>query len=175
MSDQSNADPGRGTKRSSLARLVESCSQSANKRGIYLGRKSTKLHVALYRRTKGRLGSRMPGRPDTRILLLDHVGARTGTLRTSPLMLHTDGDIIAIAASKAGQPTHPAWFHNLKANPDTTIQIGDRTHPVRARVADDAERNLLWPRFIELFPSYDFYQRRAGDRQIPVVILTPRP
>ncbi|MFD4460023.1 nitroreductase/quinone reductase family protein [Nocardia sp. NPDC058480] len=83
MSDPNHADPG---KRSLVARLVESCSQFVNKRGIYLGRRSTKLHVALYRRTGGRLGGRMPGWPGARILLLDHVGARTGTHRTSPLM-----------------------------------------------------------------------------------------
>ncbi|MFD6400219.1 nitroreductase family deazaflavin-dependent oxidoreductase [Nocardia sp. NPDC060249] len=174
MSDSNNADPGYGTTRPLVARLVESCSQFVNKRGIYLGRRSTKIHVALYRRTNGRLGGHMPAWPDARILLLDHIGARTGIRRTSPLMYHADGDIIALAASKAGQPTHPAWFHNLKAHPDTTIQIGAECHPVRARVATDVERNLLWPKFIELFPSYDFYQRHAGNRTIPVVILTPR-
>ncbi|WP_446223434.1 nitroreductase family deazaflavin-dependent oxidoreductase [Nocardia sp. IBHARD005] len=173
VSNPNDPDPGRGNKRSLVARLVESSSQFMNKRGIYLGRRSTKLHVALYRRTNGRLGGRMPGWPDARILLLDHVGAKTGTHRTSPLMYHADGDVIAIAASKAGQPTHPAWFHNLKANPDTTIRIGAQSHPVRARVATDAERNLLWPKFIEFFPSYDFYQRNAGSRRIPIVILTP--
>ncbi|MFI1241004.1 nitroreductase family deazaflavin-dependent oxidoreductase [Nocardia salmonicida] len=127
--------------------------------------------MALYRRTNGRVGGHLPAWPDARILLLDHVGAKSGTHRTSPLMYHADGDLIAIAASKAGQPTHPAWFHNLKANPDTTIRIGTRSHPVRARVATDAERNLLWPKFIEFFPSYDFYQRHAGNRTIPIVIL----
>lgn len=164
----------RSTTTSSAGRLVESLSRFSSKRGIYLGRRSTKLHVAMYRRTNGRLGGRFPAFPDARVLLLDHVGTRTGTHRTSPVMYHTDGDTIAIAGSKAGQPTHPAWFHNLKANPDTTIQIGAVLLPVRARVATDAERNRLWPRFIESFPSYDFYQHHAGTRTIPVVILEPR-
>ncbi|MFD4460024.1 nitroreductase/quinone reductase family protein [Nocardia sp. NPDC058480] len=62
----------------------------------------------------------------------------------------------------------------MKANPGTMIRIGHRSHPVRARVATDEERNLLWPEFIEFFPSYDFYQRNAGNRRIPIVILTPR-
>ncbi|TCJ93526.1 nitroreductase/quinone reductase family protein [Nocardia alba] len=172
MSDPNKADPD--TTRSLTARLVASSSQFLNKRGIYLGRRSTKLHVALYRRTGGRVGGRMPAWPDARILLLDHVGAKTGTRRTSPLMYHADGDILALAASKAGQPTHPAWFHNLKANPDTTIRIGAESYPVRARVATDTERNLLWPKFVELFPSYAFYQRNAGTRTIPIIILTPR-
>ncbi|MGY0497523.1 nitroreductase family deazaflavin-dependent oxidoreductase [Nocardia sp. FBN12] len=153
---------------------MESLSRFASKRGIYLGRRSTKVHVALYRRTNGRLGGRFPAFPDARVLLLNHVGARTGTHRTSPVMYHHDGDAIAIAGSKAGQPTHPAWFHNLKANPDTTIQIGADLLPVRARIAADTERNRLWPRFVESFPSYDFYQRNAGNRTIPIVILEPR-
>ncbi|MFD3591129.1 nitroreductase/quinone reductase family protein [Nocardia sp. NPDC058640] len=84
------------------------------------------------------------------------------------------GDTIAIVASKAGQPTHPAWYHNLKANPHTTIQIGADHHPVTAREATDAERTLLWPEFVAFFPSYDFYQRNASPRIIPILLLTPR-
>ena len=101
-----------------------SASEFANKRGVYLGKRSTKVHVALYRRSNGRLGGHLPGWPAARILLLDHVGARTGRRRTSPLMYHRHADTVAVVASKAGQPTNPAWFHNLRANPDTTIQIG---------------------------------------------------
>ncbi|WP_410875436.1 nitroreductase/quinone reductase family protein [Nocardia sp. A7] len=63
-----------------------------------------------------------------------------------------------------------AW----EANPDNTIRIGADLHPVRARVATDAERNRLWPQFIESFPSYGSFQRHAGNRTIPIVILTPR-
>ncbi len=171
MHDQNRT---RDTATPLAAGLVESLSRFTSKRGIYLGRRSTKLHVALYRRTNGRLGGRFPAFPNARVLLLDHVGARTGTHRTSPVMFHTAGDTFAIAGSKAGQPNHPSWFHNLKANPDTTIQIGADRIPVRARVATATERNRLWPRFVESFPSYDFYQRNAANRTIPVVILEPR-
>ncbi|MFD3745856.1 nitroreductase family deazaflavin-dependent oxidoreductase [Nocardia sp. NPDC058633] len=174
MSDPNEADPGRETTRPLAARLVRSCSRFTSRHGIYLGRRSTKIHVALYRRTNGRIGGRFPAYPDARILLLDHVGAKTGTHRTSPVMYHADADIIAIAGSKAGQPTHPAWFHNLKANPDTTIRIDADLHPVRARVATEAERNRLWPKFVEAFPTYEFFQSHAGNRTIPIVILTPR-
>src|SRR5262249_6226366 len=99
------------------ARLAMSASEFANKRGVYLGKRSTKIHVAVYRRSGGGLGGHLRGGPAARILLLDHVGARSGRRRTSPLMYHEDGDRVAVVASKAGQPTPPAWFHNLTANP----------------------------------------------------------
>ncbi|HTZ85983.1 MAG TPA: nitroreductase family deazaflavin-dependent oxidoreductase [Solirubrobacteraceae bacterium] len=149
-------------------------SEFANKHGVYLGRRSTRIHVALYRRSNGKLGGHLPGWPAARILLLDHVGAKSGLKRTSPLMYHEDGDLVAVVASKAGQPTHPAWFHNLKANPDTRIQIGSAVRNVRARVASDEERDRLWPRFVAFYPGYDFFQRNAKGREIPIVILDPR-
>ena len=157
-----------------LARFVASSSQFANKRGIYLGRRSTKIHVALYRRSGGKVGGHLPGWPEARILLVDHTGAKTGVRRTSPLMYHEEGDVVAVVASKGGQPTNPAWFHNLKANPDTTIQIGSVARHVRARVATDEERDRLWPQFVAFYPGYDFFQRTAKDRKIPIVILEPR-
>lgn len=149
-------------------------SQFANKHGVYLGRRSTRIHVALYRRSNGRLGGHLPGWPAARILLLDHVGANSGLKRTSPLMYHEDGDLVAVVASKAGQPTHPGWFHNVKANPDTTIQIGAAVRNVRARVASDDERDRLWPKFLAFYPGYDFFERNAKGRKIPIVILDPR-
>ena len=77
-------------------------------------------------------------------------------------------------ASKAGQPTNPAWFHNLKANPETTIQIGSEVREVRARVATGEERDRLWARFVALYPGSEFYQRNARGRTIPIVVLDPR-
>jgi F420H(2)-dependent quinone reductase len=149
-------------------------SQFANKHGVYLGRRSTRIHVALYRRSSGKLGGHLPGWPAARILLLDHVGAKSGLNRTSPLMYHEEGSVVAVVASKAGQPTHPAWFHNLNANPDTTIQIGAAVRNIRARVATDEERDHLWPKFVAFYPGYDFFQRNAKGRKIPIVILDPR-
>jgi deazaflavin-dependent oxidoreductase (nitroreductase family) len=157
-----------------LGRFTAASSQVLNKRGIYLGARSTRIHVALYRRTSGRIGGHLPGWPDARIALIDHVGARSGVKRTSPLMYHEDGDAVAVVASKAGQPTHPAWFHNLRANPDTRMQIGSVVREVRARVATDEERDRLWPAFVAIFPGYDFYQRHAKGRRIPIVMLDPR-
>jgi F420H(2)-dependent quinone reductase len=158
----------------SLGQLTASCSQFANKRGIYLGRRSSKIHVALYRLTGGRIGGHLPGWPAARIVLVDHTGARSGTVRTSPLMYHEDGDAIAVVASKAGQPTHPAWFHNLEANPNTTIKIGSVVRDVRARVATDEERDRLWSKFVAFYPGYDWFQRNAKGRKIPIVILDAR-
>src|SRR6187399_1524338 len=96
-----------------LGRIAASASELANRHGLYVGRRSAKLHTALYRRTGGRLGGHLPGWPQARILLLDHTGARSGVRRTSPVMFHEEGELVAVMASKAGQPTHPAWFHNL--------------------------------------------------------------
>jgi F420H(2)-dependent quinone reductase len=149
-------------------------SEFANKRGVYLGRRSASVHVALYRLSSGKIGGHLPGWPAARILLLDHVGAKSGLKRTSPLMYHQDGDLVAVVASKAGQPTHPAWYHNLKSNPDTRIQIGSAVRSVRARVATDEERDRLWPKFVAFYPGYDFFQRNAKGRTIPIVILDPR-
>ncbi|MFE6858562.1 nitroreductase family deazaflavin-dependent oxidoreductase [Nocardia sp. NPDC057668] len=160
---------------SQLGRTVDSISHFANRRGIYFGRRSTRAHVALYRRTGGRLGGHLPGRPIARILLLDHVGARSGIHRTSPVIYCESGDVIAVIASKAGQPAHPAWFHNLVANPETTIQLGAEIRHVRARVATADERAALWPICAETYPGYDFFQRLAHPRVIPIVLLEPTP
>lgn len=158
----------------SFGQFTAASSQFANRHGIYLGRRSTKIHVALYRRSGGRMGGHLPGWPEAQIVLVDHKGAKSGVVRTSPLMYHKEGDTVAVAASKAGQPTHPAWFHNLKANPDTTIQIGSVVRAVHARVATDEERDRLWPMFVAFYPGYEFFQSHAKGRRIPIVILEPR-
>jgi deazaflavin-dependent oxidoreductase (nitroreductase family) len=157
------------------ARLNLAAADAMSDRGVYLGRRSTKAHVALYRRSGGRIGRKVPGFPGAEIALVDHRGARTGTPRTSPLMCLRDGESIAVVASKAGQPTHPAWFHNLRANPETTVQIGGEVLPVRARIADETERQRLFAEFVAVYPGYESYRERAHPRVIPIVILDPRP
>jgi deazaflavin-dependent oxidoreductase (nitroreductase family) len=129
--------------------------------------------VLAYRASGGRVGHRVPGLA-TGMLLLDHVGARSGTRRTSPLLYLADGDDLVIVASKGGHPRNPAWFHNLRANPETTAQVGPERRRVRARVAGAAERERLWPRLTRVYPPYRDYQRHSGERQIPLVILEPR-
>lgn len=157
-----------------FARLQLSLGEFASKRGVYLGRRSTRIHTAIYRWTRGRLGSRVPGFPDARVALIDHVGAKSGTHRTSPLIYLEDGGNVVVVASKAGQPTNPAWFHNLMAHPETRVQVGGEVREVRARVGSDEERARLYPKFVAVYPAYDFYEQNAPQRRIPVVILERR-
>lgn len=130
------------------------------------------LHTRAYRATGGRIGQRIPGVPGN-MCLLDHVGAKSGTKRTSPLSYIRDGDSYVLVASKGGYPQHPAWFHNLKANPDTQVQVKHRKIPVRARVATPEERERLWPEVVKAYKGYAVYQKRT-EREIPLVILEPR-
>lgn len=129
-------------------------------------------HTAIYRATNGRIGHRVPGAPP--MLLLDHVGAKSGTRRTSPLVYGKDGQSLVLVASKGGFPRNPAWFHNLRANPDTTVQVGSRRSNVHARVAEGEERARLWPLMVGVYPGYESYRRRT-EREIPLVVLEPRP
>ncbi len=128
-------------------------------------------HVAVYRLTNGVIGHRFPGAPP--VLLLDHVGAKSGRLRTSPLIYTADGDDLVLVASKGGHPKNPAWYHNLVANPDTTVQVGRERRAVHARTAGAAERERLWPLAVAVYGPYESYRRRT-QREIPVVVLEPR-
>jgi len=131
----------------------------------------TRAHVLTYRLTGGLVGQHIPGVPQ--VLLLDHVGAKSGKKRTTPLSYLDDGDDVVLVASKGGHPKHPAWFHNLRANPNTTIQVGSRRTSVTARVATAEERERLWPKVVELYSGYQSYQDRTK-REIPLVVLEPR-
>jgi deazaflavin-dependent oxidoreductase (nitroreductase family) len=128
-------------------------------------------HTRIYRATNGLIGHRLPGLPPT--LLLDHVGAKSAITRTTPLLYVKDGPNVVIVASKGGHPKHPAWYHNVCANPDTTVQIGAERRPVHARVATSEERERLWPKAVAAYGEYRHYQERTG-REIPLVILQPR-
>jgi F420H(2)-dependent quinone reductase len=128
-------------------------------------------HTVAYRLTRGVVGHRVPGFGS--MLLLEHVGAKSGRKRTSPLLYVRHGDDVFIVASKGGNPKHPGWYHNLRANPDTEVQIGSERRPVRARVATPEERRLLWPRAVDAYGGYREYQERT-EREIPIVILERR-
>ncbi|HEX4306120.1 MAG TPA: nitroreductase family deazaflavin-dependent oxidoreductase [Solirubrobacterales bacterium] len=175
LADDGGAETAAAGAPSLCARFNLAASEAMNDRGIYLGRRSTRLHVAAYRRSGGKLGGSLPGWPEAKVALVDHRGARTGAPRTSPVMYHRDGEAIAVVASKAGQPTNPAWFHNLMANPETTLQIGEEVRPVRARLATQAEGERLWPEFDAFYPGYAAFRERARPRVIPIVLLEPRP
>lgn len=127
-------------------------------------------HARLYRATGGRFGD-IPGLPP--LLLLDHVGARSGKLRTTPLIYMDDGADIVVVPSKGGYEHNPGWLYNLRANPETSVQIGSRSIPVRAREASDEERARIWPEAVEHNPVWGRYQKRTS-RRIPVVIFERR-
>src|SRR5262245_36895901 len=129
----------------------------------------TTAHVHLYRTSGGRLGGRTFG---ARILLLDHVGRKSGKRRTSPLIHVVDGDRLAIVASNGGSRRHPAWWLNLREQPETTVQVGGERRRVHAREAEGAERERLWERAVAAYAPYRTYARRT-ERRIPVVVLEP--
>ena len=134
-------------------------------------RRAFGAHGTLYRATRGLIGHHIPGLPP--FLLLDHVGAKSGKRRTTPLLYVKDDGHYVVVASKGGHPKHPAWLHNLRANPDTTIQVGGRRMEVRAREARAEERGRLWAKAVAAWKAYDEYQART-EREIPLVVLDPR-
>jgi F420H(2)-dependent quinone reductase len=128
------------------------------------------LNNTVYRASGGRLLGSFDGNP---VVLVHHVGRRSGEHRVTPLIYLEDGDDVVVVGSMGGTPKHPAWVHNLRAHPDTEIELRRETRPVRARTADAAERARLWPLLVEHYPGFGKYQART-EREIPVVILSPR-
>lgn len=123
-----------------------------------------------FRSNEGRVGGQFEGAP---MILLHHTGAKSGTQRVNPLVYQPLDNGYAIFASKGGAPTNPDWFHNLVANPDTEVEIGTETIPVRARVAEGDERERIWTKQKKQMPGFADYERNTT-RQIPVIILEPR-
>jgi deazaflavin-dependent oxidoreductase (nitroreductase family) len=108
------------------------------------------------------------------LLLLTTAGARTGQRRAVPLTYAPDGDRYIITAGNAGSDRHPAWYHNLIANPDDiTIEVGDETFKAAAVIASEPERSALYDLFAAAYPVLDVYQSQTN-RQIPIVVLTRR-
>jgi deazaflavin-dependent oxidoreductase (nitroreductase family) len=122
-----------------------------------------------FRANEGRVGGMFASLP---ILLLHHTGARSGSERVNPLAYHRDGERYVIIASKGGAPSHPAWYHNLMAHPDVTIEVGTQTLPVRATEAGGEERERLYSAQAELMPQFAEYAEKTT-RTIPVIVLTP--
>jgi deazaflavin-dependent oxidoreductase (nitroreductase family) len=123
----------------------------------------------LLRLTKGRFSIAV-GQP---VLLLKVRGARSGLERETPLLYAEDGDRLVVVASKAGSPTHPAWYHNVKANPTVDIIApGGRSGRYVGYEAEGEERARLWEEVNDLYAGYDVYQGRAGSRRIPVIIFS---
>ncbi|MFI1463996.1 nitroreductase family deazaflavin-dependent oxidoreductase [Nocardia carnea] len=126
-------------------------------------------HVARYEETDGEVGYEWNG---THILLLTTTGRKTGRSRTSALIYGRDGADYLVVASAGGAAKHPAWYLNLRANPEAVIQVKAQRFRVTARTATTAERPRLWGLATEYWPNYDVYQTRTS-RVIPLVVLSP--
>jgi deazaflavin-dependent oxidoreductase (nitroreductase family) len=135
--------------------------------GRALARGFLRTAVWLYRRSGGRIGGTMFGGP---VLLLTTTGRRSGRSWTVPLLYQPDGDRWVIIASNGGSARHPAWWLNLRAQPDASVQIGRETVPVTAVEVTGAERDSLWRRMADMYRGYDRYAQQTT-RTIPVVVL----
>jgi F420H(2)-dependent quinone reductase len=127
------------------------------------------LHCMVYRWSRGQLGSGVRGRP---VLLLTTRGRRSRRERTSPVCFLVADEQLVLAAAAGGRPRHPAWYLNLRANPQVSIQLRAQRRLMVARVAEGAERAHLWERLCREYPICASYAKRSG-REIPVVVLRP--
>jgi deazaflavin-dependent oxidoreductase (nitroreductase family) len=118
---------------------------------------------------EGRVGGMFEGMP---LLLLHHTGAKSGKSRINPLAYQSDSGRYVVFASKGGAPTNPDWYHNLKAQPNATIEVGTDTIEVVASEATGDERERLFRTQAERVPQFAAYEQKAG-RVIPVIVLTP--
>jgi deazaflavin-dependent oxidoreductase (nitroreductase family) len=128
---------------------------------------NTKI-IEEFRANQGRVGGPWAG---TTLILIHHIGAKSGIERVLPLGCFSQAGGFAIVASNGGSSAHPAWYYNLKANPRITVEVGTQTLTVLAEELDDTVRAELWPKLVAWAPSLDEYQARTA-RQIPVFMLT---
>lgn len=129
----------------------------------------SRKQAELFESTNGEQGGDLRGRP---IILLTSVGARSGKLRKTPLMRVEHEGVYAVVASRGGAPTHPVWYHNLKANPHVELQDRAAKRDYLAREVEGDEKAVWWERAVEAWPDYASYQEKT-DRQIPVFVLEP--
>jgi deazaflavin-dependent oxidoreductase (nitroreductase family) len=123
-----------------------------------------------FRANEGRVGGPFEGAP---LLLLHHIGAKSGTERVTPMMYQAVGDDLAVFASYAGEDVHPAWYHNLLANPDVTAEVGTDTVALHARDLPADERAPIWEKQKADYPGFAGYEQKTS-RTIPVVLLERR-
>ena len=126
--------------------------------------------IAEFRANEGRVGGNFEGAP---LLLLHSRGAKSGQERVNPMMYQAAGDSFAVFASKAGADTNPDWFHNLRANPEASVEVGTETIAVKARVLDDKEREPIWETQKSRYPGFADYEEKTS-RVILVVMLDRR-
>ncbi len=128
-----------------------------------------RANVIVYRRSNGRFGGKMQDLP---VLILHTVGRKSGKARQSPLLYIQDDDDYVIVGSRGGSDAPPAWWLNLQAMPEATIEIKGTRRQVAARKATTEEKTMYWPRLTAGYPFYNDYQARTT-RDIPVIVLTP--
>ena len=124
--------------------------------------------IGEFRANEGKVGGMFEGAP---LLLLHHVGARTGTERLTPLMYQSVPGGYAVFASKAGADSNPDWFYNVKANGNTMIEVGSSSLPVKVRVAQGAEHDDIWSKQKRDWPQFAEYERQTTRAVIPVIVL----
>ncbi len=123
--------------------------------------------IGEFRANDGKVTGVFAGAP---VLLLTTTGARSGRKHTTPLVYQQDGDRIVVFGSKGGAPTHPAWYHNLVANPVVTVELPGETFEAKAATVEGPERERIWSAQKEIMPGFAEYEAKT-DRQIPVVVL----
>src|SRR5436190_8702330 len=128
------------------------------------------LDRALLRLTRGRLTTAGRGR----VGFLKVRGAKSGVERVTPLVWTGDGERLLLVASRGGDPRHPAWYRNVVANPGVRFSADGAERAYRARTATVAERPRMWELVNRRYPGYAVYKRRAGEREIPIIVLEPR-
>lgn len=126
--------------------------------------------ISEFRANAGKVGGQFDGAP---LLLLHTVGAKSGYPRVNPMMYLPDGGGYVVFASKAGAPTNPDWYHNLRAHPEVTVEVGDQTVAALAQDVGGPERDTLYARQATLYAGFAEYQEKT-DRIIPVIRLTPQ-
>ena len=134
---------------------------------------NTKL-IEEFRTNDGKVSGQFEGAP---LLLLNTIGAKSGQPRTSPMMYladETDDQRVYVFASKAGMPTNPDWYHNLKANPDVSVEVGGETYDAVAHEVTGDERDRIYAIQAERYPGFAEYEQKT-DRTIPVVALVRKP
>ncbi|HEX8067849.1 MAG TPA: nitroreductase/quinone reductase family protein [Thermoleophilaceae bacterium] len=154
-----------GRRRKRLERL-----SATRAGGAFFLHVATPIDRVLMRLSGGRvkLAVRRP------VLLLGTTGARSGARRTTPLLYGVDRDRLVLVGSNAGLPSDPGWCHNLRAHPEVTVEAPGLTGRYLAYVAEGEERERLWRQVVSAYAGYDVHGRRAREREIPVVVLTPR-
>lgn len=137
----------------------------------------SRLNTQVYKMSGGKVGANWRigagFKKPVPVILLTTLGRKSGKPRTVPLLYLRDGANVVVVASQGGMASNPAWYLNLKDNPDVTIQEGKHTTVMRARDATDDERQRLWPQLVEIYADFDTYQGWT-ERKIPVVICEPK-